>query len=121
MHKNVQNKGTCLLCILYFYSFNQLCKTDKTYRGYRLLAVDGSDIYITHNEDSDTLFKIIQYFKPTKNKANNPNHTLIPSSLHFLNKAFQIQLKPHPEALLPPFLLKGNHSEVGVNHTSSWS
>lgn len=91
----------------------------------RALVCYASFIFIVlinyHNFENTTFFKIIQYFKPTKNKANNPNHTLIPSSLHFLNKAFQIQLKPHPEALLPPFLLKGNHSEVGVNHTSSWS
>ena len=37
-----------------FYRFNSLCHADKTYKGYKLLAVDGSDIYIAHNENSDT-------------------------------------------------------------------
>lgn len=37
-----------------FQSYNRLCEDKKRYRGYRLLAVDGSDVNIAKNPDSET-------------------------------------------------------------------
>lgn len=38
-----------------FYSFNNSFSSMQTYRGYRLLACDGSDLTIAHNQkDNDT-------------------------------------------------------------------
>ena len=34
--------------------FNTYCKDRKTYRGYRLYAVDGSDINVYRNPDTDS-------------------------------------------------------------------
>ena len=40
------------------HEFNASFKHHKTYRGYRLLAVDGSDLNISHNpNDSSTYFQ----------------------------------------------------------------
>ena len=41
-----------------FHEFNQSVENLKTYKGYRLLAVDGSDLNIAHNpDDSSTYFQ----------------------------------------------------------------
>ena len=41
-----------------FHEFNQAVKKLKTYKGYRLLAVDDSDLSIAHNpDDSSTYFQ----------------------------------------------------------------
>ena len=40
-----------------FHEFNRACSDDLTYEGYHLLAVDGSDINIPKNPDSDTYFE----------------------------------------------------------------
>ncbi len=43
--------------------FNESCKDSKTYRGYRLIAVDGSDINCPRNTKSENYFSTIQYPK----------------------------------------------------------
>lgn len=37
-----------------FLRYNKECRDTKAYAGYRLLAVDGSDVNIAKNPDSDT-------------------------------------------------------------------
>ena len=37
-----------------FREYNKACKDDKLYKGYRLLAVDGSDVNIAYNPDGET-------------------------------------------------------------------
>ena len=37
-----------------FREYNKACKNDKLYKGYRLLAVDGSDVNIAYNPDGET-------------------------------------------------------------------
>ena len=40
-----------------FYNFNALCPDSMTYKGYRLLAVDGTSVNMARNEKSPT-FKV---------------------------------------------------------------
>ena len=52
----VQKRGKLRLeaCRELFLCCNKECRDTKTYAGYRLLAVDGSDVNIARNPDSDT-------------------------------------------------------------------
>lgn len=70
-----------------FYRFNSLCSAAKTYKGYKLLAVDGSDIYIAHNEESDT------YMQYGTNKGYNLFH---------LNAIYDIENAIYTDATIIP-------------------
>ena len=46
-----------------FYHFNKNCNDSKTYRGYRLIAVDGSDIALPRNPQSPSFLSTSVYPK----------------------------------------------------------
>ena len=73
-----------------FYKFNDLCKDSQTYRGYRLLAVDGSDIDCYRNKDSLNFAAT-----PTTPKGFNKVH---------LNALYDVLNKTYVDVLLQPYL-----------------
>lgn len=40
-----------------FYNFNAMCKDTKTYRGYRIFAVDGTDVNCPRNPESENFMR----------------------------------------------------------------
>jgi len=72
-----------------FHAFTQSYKDIKDYRGYRLLAIDGSDLHIaTDPKDKDTYFQ---------NQSNQKGYNL----LH-LNAAYDLCNRLYVDALVQP-------------------
>ena len=75
-----------------FYKFNDTMTDYKTYKGYRLMAVDGSDINIAKNEESDT-------YIPIKDKEDGYNQIHLNAIYDLLNKVYvNVNLQPRPTA-----------------------
>lgn len=72
-----------------FHKFTQSCTDIKDYRGYRLLAIDGSDLHIaTDPEDPDTYFQ---------NQPNTKGYNL----LH-LNAVYDLCNRLYVDAIVQP-------------------
>ena len=70
-----------------FYRFNSQFNDDKTYKGYKLCAVDGTDINVFYDESAET------YVKPSNNKkdgSSGKGHNQIHLSVIYdlLNKVY---------------------------------
>lgn len=71
--------------------YNKACTDDKLYKGYRLLAVDGSDVNIAYNPDGET------YMSNGDNDNKGYNQFHINAMYDVLNRVYTdcvIQLKP---------------------------
>lgn len=80
-----------------FHAFNESMTDFKTFKGYRLYAVDGSDINIALNRESDT------YVKPQKTKngglTSGYNQYHLNAIYDLLNKVYvDASLQPKPQA-----------------------
>lgn len=78
-----------LRCI--FQEYNKACTDDKLYKGYRLLAVDGSDVNIAYNPDGET------YMPNGDNDNKGYNQFHINAMYDVLNRVYTdcvIQPKP---------------------------
>lgn len=74
-----------------FQEFNHTCNDTKTYRGYRLLAVDGSDVNIAYNPDSET-------YMPNGDNNKGFNQFHINAIYDVLNKTyFDCIVQPKPK------------------------
>lgn len=79
-----------------FHNFNQKTNSLKSFRGYKLYAVDGSDINIAYNKDSDT------YMPPsgpkTANMAKGYNQYHLNAIYSLLDKVYvDVLLTPKPK------------------------
>ncbi len=75
-----------------FRLFNEHCCDDKTYRGYHLLAVDGSDINQFRNPHADTYVK-------NSSHPKGYNQTHLNALYDLCNKTYvDIELQPRPAA-----------------------
>lgn len=73
-----------------FYDFNNACNDTNTYKGYKLFAVDGSDVNIAYNPNSET-------YVYNKNDSKGYNQFHINALYDVLNKTYKdciIQPKP---------------------------
>lgn len=71
-----------------FYQFNGFCKDYKTYYGYRMLAVDGSDINCPRNKESE-------YFLVTDHSPMGYNQIHLNALYDICNKVYlDIELQP---------------------------
>ena len=77
-----------------FHRFVKSMTDFKTFRGYRLYAVDGSDINIASNEDSET------YVQPCKIKNNGER--MKGHNQYHLNAIYDLLNKVYVDALLKP-------------------
>ena len=80
-----------------FQIFNNHCNDIKKYKGYRLLAIDGSAINIPRNEESET------FIKPQKTKNGNMskgyNQYHLNAIYDIMNKVYvDVHLQPKPLA-----------------------
>lgn len=74
-----------------FQEFNKACKDTKTYRGYKLIAVDGSDVNIAYNPDSET-------YMPNGDNNKGFNQFHINAMYDVLNKTyFDCIVQPKPK------------------------
>lgn len=75
-----------------FQHFNARCADNKTYRGYSLLAVDGSDVNQYRNPETDTFVR----------NSSNPhgyNQTHLNALYDLCNKTYiDVELQPRPTA-----------------------
>jgi len=76
-----------------FHAFNKSMIDFKTYSGYRLYAVDGSDINIAYNKDSDTYIDYTHKDKKEGSAAVNQFH---------LNAIYDLMNKVYVDASLQP-------------------
>ena len=75
-----------------FHRFNDACPDAKTYRGYRLLAVDGSDINHYRNPNSESFIT-----SPQNTRGYNQIH--LNAIYDLCNKTYvEILLQPRPKA-----------------------
>ena len=76
-----------------FYTFNKSMIDFKTYNGYKLYAVDGSDINIAYNKDSDT------YISNRHSGYDGYNQYHLNAVYDLLNKVYvDVILEPRPSA-----------------------
>ena len=95
-----RNKIKTELFMDLFYRFNEITSQydTKTYKGYRLYAVDGSDVNVAHDENADT------YMKPHKRRkdgepAKGYNQYHLNAAYDILNKVYtNVTLAPRPTA-----------------------
>lgn len=74
-----------------FYRFNDCCCDSKTYRGYKLLAVDGSDINHYRNPNLDSFVTSSQY-------PHGYNQIHLNAIYDILNKTYvNVLLQPRPK------------------------
>ena len=72
-----------------FHEFTDIAVEEKLYRGYRLLACDGSDLSIAHNPQDETT-----YFQSTPDsKGFNQVH---------LNALYDLQARSYVDAIIQP-------------------
>lgn len=75
-----------------FYKFNENCNDKKLYKGYKLLAVDGSEIDCYRNPESPNHMK-------TKQSEKGFNKVHLNALYDVLNKTYvDVHLQPRPEA-----------------------
>lgn len=75
-----------------FYTFNEYCNDNKNYRGYKLLAVDGSEIDCYRNPESPNYMK-------TKQSEKGFNKIHLNALYDILNKTYvDVLLQPRPKA-----------------------
>lgn len=75
-----------------FYKFNEYCNDKKTYRGYKMLAIDGSEIDCYRNPNSPNHMK-------TKQSEKGFNKVHLNALYDILNKTYvDILLQPRPRA-----------------------
>ncbi|MCR5167874.1 MAG: IS4 family transposase [Oscillospiraceae bacterium] len=74
-----------------FRLYNRMCDDDRRYKGYRLLAVDGSAVCIAKNPDSET------YFENGDNEGYNQFH--MNAMYDVLNKTYyDCIIQPRPKS-----------------------
>ena len=74
-----------------FESFNSKCKDTKTYKGYRVLAIDGTTINMARNPKSDSFVIITSTPKGYNQLHVNPLYDV-------LNKTYQhCVIQPQPQ------------------------
>ena len=88
-----RDKLTDDLFIDLFHNFTNAMTDMKLYKGYRLLAVDGSDINIAYDKESDT------YIKPQKTKSGAMTKGF---NQYHLNAVYDLMNKVYAEATLTP-------------------
>ena len=78
-------------CKYIFQAFNNACLDTKTYKGYHLYAVDGTDLNIARNENSPT------YFPPQKNQDVGNNRFHANALYDLLNRTYKdVYVQPSP-------------------------
>ena len=74
-----------------FYRFNDCCRDSRTYRGYKLLAVDGTDINHYRNPNLDSFITSSQY-------PHGYNQIHLNAIYDILNKTYvNVLLQPRPK------------------------
>ena len=71
-----RNKINCNAFETLFNNFNSLCNEQKLFKGYRLLAVDGSDLHTPTNKNEQD-----SYYAGTN--GQNPFHTCLHTAIYF--------------------------------------
>lgn len=82
-----------------FHRFNQSMTDMKTFRGYKLYAVDGSDINIAYDEQADTYVKPQMHYKKNGEECRGFNQYHLNAIYDILNKVYvNALLQPRPVA-----------------------
>lgn len=84
-----------------FYAFNQSMIDFKTYKGYKLYAIDGSDIDIALNKDSETYIDY-SHIKEKANKGTTYKETYKSKNQYHLNAIYDLLNKVYVDASLQP-------------------
>ena len=90
----VQQRGKLLLDAFsyIFYAFNEMCLDSGTYKGYHLYAVDGTDVNIFRDENSET------YIKPQSNTTAGFNQFHVNALYDLLNRTYKdVYIQPRPQ------------------------
>lgn len=95
-----------------FYQFNASCKDNKTYHGYRMLAVDGSDINCPRNQESE-------YFLVTNQIPKGYNQIHLNALYDICNRTYidiEFQPKKHIDErkALIEMLKRNNYNEKAL-------
>ncbi len=73
-------------------NFNALCNDEKTYKGYRILAIDGTTVNMARNPQSES------YMKPTTNDKKGYNQLHVNTLYDVLNKIYySCIIQPQPK------------------------
>ena len=80
--------------------FNLLCNDEKKFKGYRVLAVDGTTVNLAYDETAET------YMKPTKSGRKGYNQIHCTPLYDVLNKTFQ--------SSYPMIEPQKSHDEIGA-------
>ena len=86
-----------------FERFNSMCKDEKTYKGYKVLAIDGTTVNMARNPKSDSFVK-----NDSTPKGYNQLH---------VNPLYDVLNKTYHSCVIQP---QPKQDEVGGTHLSAW-
>ena len=82
-----------------FYAFNKSMTDFKTYKGYKLYAIDGSDINVAYDKEADTYVKYTDKTKKDGSERKGFNQVHLNAIYDLLNKVYvDAILQPKPSA-----------------------